>query len=85
MGPDRLTPEPLMPAGVGGGATSAAAKPVATSAPMASTFSKPFARGPREPIPSDALFGGAREVQISHGGVLYRLKQTALGKLILTK
>ena len=50
-----------------------------------STSSKPIARGPREPIPSDALFGGAREVQISHGGVLYRLKQTALGKLILTK
>ncbi len=28
---------------------------------------------------------GAREVQIEHRGSLYRLKQTALGKLILTK
>ena len=40
---------------------------------------------PREPIPSEALFAGAREVQIEHRGSLYRLKQTALGKLILTK
>ena len=35
---------------------------------------------------SEQLFtGGAVEVQIDHHGVLYRLKQTALGKLILTK
>ena len=34
---------------------------------------------------SEALFAGAREVQILHRGALYRLKQTALGKLILTK
>ncbi|NUZ04463.1 hemin uptake protein HemP [Piscinibacter koreensis] len=39
----------------------------------------------RAPIVSDALFGGAKEVQILHRGTLYRLKQTALGKLILTK
>ena len=37
------------------------------------------------PIASESLFGGAREVQILHRGSLYRLKQTALGKLILTK
>jgi len=37
-------------------------------------------------ISSDQLFtGGAVELQIDHRGVLYRLKQTALGKLILTK
>ncbi len=36
-------------------------------------------------IASEALFGGAGEVHISHRGSLYRLKQTALGKLILTK
>ena len=40
---------------------------------------------PGEPIASEALFAGAREVQIRHRGSLYRLKQTALGKLILTK
>ena len=37
-------------------------------------------------ITSDQLFaGGAVELHIDHRGVLYRLKQTALGKLILTK
>jgi hemin uptake protein HemP len=36
-------------------------------------------------IPSRQLFGGAAEVQIEHHGTLYRLRQTALGKLILTK
>lgn len=40
---------------------------------------------PAEPIPSGRIFAGAREVQIVHRGVTYRLKQTALGKLILTK
>ena len=40
---------------------------------------------PGGPIPSESLFAGAREVQIEHRGSLYRLKQTALGKLILTK
>jgi len=42
------------------------------------------ARAPAS-IASEALFAGAREVQIVHRGALYRLKQTALGKLILTK
>ena len=36
-------------------------------------------------IPSQALFLGGREVEIEHYGALYRLRQTALGKLILTK
>jgi hemin uptake protein HemP len=36
-------------------------------------------------ITSEKLFGGALEVQIDHHGALYRLKKTALGKLILTK
>ena len=43
-------------------------------------------RGAARRLTSDQLFtGGAVEVQIDHHGVLYRLKQTALGKLILTK
>ena len=42
-------------------------------------------RPPAAPIASEDLFAGATEVQISHRGSLYRLKQTALGKLILTK
>ena len=36
-------------------------------------------------IDSQQLFAGAHEVQIHHHGAVYRLKQTALGKLILTK
>ncbi len=34
---------------------------------------------------SASLFKGAAELQIDHGGVIYRLRQTSLGKLILTK
>lgn len=41
--------------------------------------------GTRAPISSETLFGSASEVQIVHRGSIYRLKQTALGKLILTK
>ncbi|MEO7335244.1 MAG: hemin uptake protein HemP [Caldimonas sp.] len=36
-------------------------------------------------VSSAQLFAGAREVRIDHHGAVYRLKQTALGKLILTK
>ena len=36
-------------------------------------------------ITSEQLFAGATEVQVKHRGALYRLKQTSLGKLILTK
>jgi len=45
------------------------------------------ARRASEPVRIDSaqLFAGAAEVQIEHFGAVYRLKQTALGKLILTK
>jgi hemin uptake protein HemP len=36
-------------------------------------------------IDSQALLGAAQEVEIVHAGQLYRLRRTALGKLILTK
>jgi hemin uptake protein HemP len=36
-------------------------------------------------VTSAQLFAGAVEVQIDHFGATYRLRQTALGKLILTK
>ena len=36
-------------------------------------------------ITSAQLFAGASELQIEHRGAVYRLKQTAMGKLILTK
>lgn len=36
-------------------------------------------------ISSQQLLAGAKEVLIEHHGSVYRLRQTALGKLILTK
>jgi hemin uptake protein HemP len=39
----------------------------------------------RRCIDSGTLFAGDTELLIRHGGVYYRLKQTGLGKLILTK
>ena len=41
--------------------------------------------GAARTVESAALFRGASELRIDHGGVIYRLKLTALGKLILTK
>ena len=46
---------------------------------------RPLAAPAVQRIDSTRLFAGAQEVQIEHRGVLYRLKQTSLGKLILTK
>jgi hemin uptake protein HemP len=34
---------------------------------------------------STELFGPAQEIEIEHGQAVYRLRLTALGKLILTK
>lgn len=36
-------------------------------------------------LDSRSLLGQDREVEIDHGGQLYRLRLTSLGKLILTK
>jgi hemin uptake protein HemP len=57
-------------------------KPTPAAAPTPAT-----ARRASEPVRIDSsqLFAGAVEVQIEHFGAVYRLKQTALGKLILTK
>lgn len=40
---------------------------------------------PVKAVSSESLFGGSCEVHIDHRGTLYRLRQTSLGKLILTK
>jgi hemin uptake protein HemP len=48
----------------------------------------PVAPAPAAPAPrvqSVQLFGRHREVEIVHAGQVYRLRQTAQGKLILTK
>ena len=42
-------------------------------------------RGVRRMTSNELFTNGAVELQIDHRGVLYRLKQTSLGKLILTK
>lgn len=39
----------------------------------------------RRQLASDTLFNGLAEIEIRHGDMIYRLRQTALGKLILTK
>ena len=36
-------------------------------------------------VTSQKLFAGAHEIEITHQSARYRLRQTALGKLILTK
>jgi hemin uptake protein HemP len=38
-----------------------------------------------ERLSSTALLRGQREIEIDHEGAVYRLRLTALGKLILTK
>ena len=80
----------MKPRGDEPGAASPAPAVRADSAPDATPPSPdPAGRGAParsfRAIASETLFGGAGEVHISHRGSLYRLKQTALGKLILTK
>jgi len=41
--------------------------------------------GELQPLPSEALLRGRRQVAIAHNGEVYRLQATRLGKLILTK
>jgi hemin uptake protein HemP len=67
---------------------AAAVLPSTSSVPadFASTAAASAAPGyGRKRINSQALLGGERELEIDHGGQLYRLRITALGKLILTK
>ena len=54
-------------------------------APMASpAAARPVAKAPPR-FTSAQLFGTAQEVLIEHASQTYRLRRTALGKLILTK
>ena len=56
-------------------------EPLSTAAPPASQRPPADARQ----LDSRSLFGTARELLIRHNGVLYRLRVTRAGKLILTK
>lgn len=52
------------------------------------TLAVPAPRDAGAPVPrlsSRALLAGGREVEIEHDQAVYRLRVTALGKLILTK
>ena len=60
--------------------------PHAPTPPPAARSPVPVAdRAAVRSVTSEHLFDGAAEVQIDHRGARYRLKQTSLGKLILTK
>jgi hemin uptake protein HemP len=48
-------------------------------------FATPQPGAPLRRLNSRDLLGAAQEVEISHIGQIYRLRLTALGKLILTK
>ena len=58
---------------------SIASRALALDAAHANTHSSP------RRLDSAQLLQGARELEIHHGGQLYRLRLTSLGKLILTK
>jgi hemin uptake protein HemP len=58
--------------------------PTATNA-MPAKVSGPSGPAPARHLESQALFAGANEVVIAHGGEQYRLRITRQGKLILTK
>lgn len=64
--------------------TLASRSPDAPEPKPGTSVAHPSASGvPR--LSSHAIFAGVSEVEIEHNGVLYRLRQTSLGKLILTK
>jgi len=48
-------------------------------------MARPVPPRSRPLLDSRDLLGGARLVEISHNGEIYRLQATRLGKLILTK
>ena len=78
----RERPEAVMPAASPGPGSAPAPAPAA----LRDHAGRALPSGAKRPtIASEALFAGATEVHIEHRGALYRLKQTALGKLILTK
>lgn len=55
-----------------------------TAATEALASSPPATRTARRWRSAD-LFGAEQEIEIEHGRAIYRLRRTALGKLILTK
>lgn len=61
-----------------------AERPASPEHPAASSTQRGAATScPR--VRSELLLGGGRELEIQHGDAVYRLRLTAMGKLILTK
>jgi hemin uptake protein HemP len=62
------------------------AQPRADAGPAGTRAERPLpaAASGRRWISAD-LFGALTEIEIEHGAAVYRLRQTSLGKLILTK
>lgn len=58
--------------------------PDAARSALPATSGRAAPASPRR-VTSDELFGRAVEIEIDHRGVLYRLRLTSHGKLILTK
>jgi hemin uptake protein HemP len=58
---------------------------IVPSAAMMSSASERRIRVIENRLDSRELFGETREIMIGHGGDVYRLRLTALNKLILTK
>lgn len=59
--------------------------PAPAHAPGPQPVPTPGVDGQLPRISSEQLLAGSQEVLIEHRGALYRLRQTSLGKLILTK
>ena len=73
------------PAEAGAAAPVRAPRPAPAAAAASNAGALELPTGPVTQTSSEALFAGAVEIQIDHHGTIYRLKHTALGKLILTK
>ena len=65
--------------------TQSEANGAAGQARAAPSSQAPGAAQEAGPLDSAKLLRGARSVEIRHNGAVYRLQETRLGKLILTK
>jgi len=68
-------------------APPASGSPAAAAPNEAARDERADRAGPRASrrIPSAELFGALSEIEIEHNSLVYRLRKTSLGKLILTK
>lgn len=67
------------------GSSPAAPAPALGALPGEGPVAPPGSSRRGRRLQSNELLGSAQEVEIEHAGAIYRLRQTSLGKLILTK